>query len=143
MVELLSRYRAHPDPDNSYLRLSPTAGVVRIGGRLDLLANANLLQVTAQPQFDAGLIATLDATDTVAFDASVRALWFPIDTVEVRPDLPNAQGWYADFYVDIVDPNTDLILMAGVSVLAEPDIEQSDGEYGLFVRASKYLRPAR
>ncbi len=134
-LALLARYRQAPEEENRYLRFSPTMGVVRVGGRLDLLLNANWFKVEETPQLDVGLVTYVDVSDTVAIDTSIRALSVPDDY--------DGLGWYADFYLDVVSPAADLMLHTGVGLMAEPDIDQADGGYNLFVRLSKYLRPRK
>lgn len=133
--EVMTRYRESPEPEDRYLRLSPTVGVVRVGDRLDLLLNANWFKVEETAQTDVGLMTYLDVTDTVAIDTSLRALSVPDDY--------DGLGWYADFYLDVVAPEADLLLHTGIGLITEPDLDQADGEYNLFVRLSKYLRPRR
>ena len=133
--ELMARYRHNVDPTNRYARITPTFGLNRIGGRLDVFANINFLQVDAAGQVDAGVTAIFDVTDSAAVDASIRALSVP--------DY-DGLGWYADLYVDVVSVPSDLIVLTGVSYLSEPNLgDQPDGGPALFVRVAKYLRPPK
>lgn len=147
-LELMARQRMHPDPENRYTRLQPTVGLIGVGGRFDLLLNANWLKTGVDPdiavqlledpwatQVDAGVTAVLDATDTLAIDTSIRVI--------SSPATFDGLGLYLDLYVDVVAPSADLLVLSGVSLLTEPDRDQGDGEYGLFLRVAKYLRPAR
>ncbi len=133
--ETLFRYRQTPEEANRYLRLSPTLGAVRLAGRLDLLLNANWLKVEETSQFDAGLVSYVDLTDVIALDTSIRALSVPDDY--------DGLGWYADLYLNVIAPEADLLLLTGVGLTSEPDLDQGDGEYNFFLRLSKYLRPPR
>ena len=144
--EIMARHRQHPDEANRYTRIQPTVGAVNLGGRVDLLLNANWLSTGVDPdialqplegprasQFDVGLTSVIQATDSLALDASVRALSVP--------STYDGLGLYADLYIDVVSPRADLLVLSGVSFLSEPDLDQRDGEYGLFLRIAKYLRP--
>jgi len=135
LFELRGRYRENPDPANRFARVQPTLGVVRLGGRADILLTGNWLRVEERAQVDAGVLAAWALNDLATLDLSIRGLSVPDDY--------SGLGVYADLFVDVVAPGPDLLVLAGVSYLSEPDLDVSDGEFGLFVRMSKYLRPNR
>ncbi len=146
------RNRFHPDPLNRYFRLNPQAGVVRIGGALDLLVDGNYLVVPVAPgeslleqeqgtQWDAGLVGIwFPGEGTVGLDGSVRYI--------SAPDQLAGRGWYGDLYVDVVSEDLGLLVTAGGSIAREPDVgalgaQQQDTGVGAYLRVAKYLRRAR
>ncbi len=133
--QLRARYRDSGRPEDGFARIQPTVGAVRIGNRADLLLTGNWLQVEERAQYDVGILGAWALSDLLSVDVSVRAL--------AVPDDYEGLGVYTDLFVDLVAPGPDLILLGGVSYLSEPDLGVSDGEFGLFVRMSKYLRPRR
>ncbi len=147
-VRVLARNRFHPDPDNRYFRLNPSAGVVRIADALDVLLDGNYLVVPIDPldsllasprgtQWDAGVVATFFPGDgTVGLDGSFRYV--------NAPDQLAGRGWYGDLFVDVVSEDLGLLVTAGGSIVTEPDLGgQQDSGLGAYVRVSKYVRPAR
>lgn len=134
-VEVMGRYRTSPDPNNRFTRIRPTVGAVRIAGKYDALLTANYLQVEERGQLDVGFLGAMQLGDLANVDLSLRALSVPDDY--------QGLGLYADLFVDLVAPGPDLLLLGGVSYLSEPDQDVGDGEFGVFLRMSKYLRPNR
>ena len=133
-AELMARYRHNADRENRFARLTPTLGLLNVGGKVDLLASSNLLAVDAAVQVDGGLNVVWNASDIVAIDVSGRAL--------TSPEYAG-MGFYADAFVDWVIEGPEIILMGGLSYLSEPAADTPDGGPGLFLRASKYLRPRK
>lgn len=126
-----------PAPD-SWLRLNPQVGVVRVAGMVDVLADLSYIVQDSGNELDGGVLLYVEPpSGTVSFDASGRLLLAPDDIAPL--------GWYGDLFVNVVSPDLDLLLIAGGMVTSEPDVidRQSDLGFGAFVRIAKYLRPAR
>ncbi|MEM6931599.1 MAG: hypothetical protein AAF602_32005, partial [Myxococcota bacterium] len=124
-AELRGRYRVNSDPDNaddSFARIQPTIGAVRIANRADVLLTGNWLQVEERSQFDVGVLGAWALSDLTSIDLSLRAL--------AVPDDYQGLGIYADLFVDIVAPGPDLLLLGGISFLSEPDVDVREGEFG-------------
>lgn len=134
---LVGRYRANPDPANTYTRINPQAGLVQVGGMLDVIADGNVILVDEGTQIDGGVLVYLQPAGPLAFDASARLI--------KAADALGGLGWYGDLFVDIVSPELDLLMIAGGSATSETDPldGQKDLGFGVFVRMAKYLRPKR
>jgi hypothetical protein len=148
---LTARYRHHPLEENRYLRLNPQAGLVRIADTIDVLADANYIQLNARPdqllpnqqeatgeQIDGGVLVYVEPPGSpVAIDASARAVMY-------ADDYPGV-GFYGDLFLNIVSPELDLIFIAGGAAMTETDILDEQQSLGLqaFVQMTKYLRPPR
>lgn len=126
------------DPANTWLRLNPQAGVVRVAGMIDLLADLNYIVQAEGDQLDGGVTVYVAPPDaSVSVDASARLLLAPDDIAPF--------GWYGDLFLNVVSPDLDLLIIAGGMVSSEPDVIdlQPDLGFGAFVRIAKYLRPPR
>ncbi|MEZ4241621.1 MAG: hypothetical protein R3F59_36830 [Myxococcota bacterium] len=145
------RYRHHPLEENRYLRINPQAGVLRLGDTLDVIADANLIQLhpredlvlpggedpTGQ-QIDGGLLLYFEPPGSpVALDGSLRGIL-------AHDDFPGL-GFYGDLFVNVVSPQLDVIFIAGAAAMTETDLLDEQGSLGIqgFVQMTKYLRPPR
>lgn len=137
-AQLTVRERLNADPANRYTRVNPQAGVLDVGGVVDLVADGNLILVDAATQVDAGVLIYIEPGDgAVAIDSSLRVI--------SAGTALGGSGLYGDLFLNVVSVPLDLLFIAGGTFTTEPDpidLQQSLG-LGAFVRMSKYLRPSR
>ncbi len=137
-VQVQARQRFNNNELNRFTRLGAQAGVVDIGlaGRLDVLADGNLIFADGETQLNPGVLLLWEPGEEG---------WFAIDTsgrVLINPEYDGEMGYYADLFLDAVSPS-NLAVNLGVSVVSEPDpdIDVPDLALQGYARISYYLRP--
>ncbi len=128
---LTTRYRTHPEPEGRYAKAGPSVGIA--GARWDVQADSMVLLLDTGTRIDSGLTGLVEPTSDGRFtlDGSIRVL---------SPAHPDAgPGWYGDLFCDWLAPG-QLVLVAGVSALVEPDFDYTDVGYGAFLQVTHRLR---
>lgn len=138
-LQVDARQRFNNNELNRFTRLHAQTGVVDIAlaGRLDLLADGNLIFADGETQLNPGFMALWEPGDEgwFAVDLSGRAL--------INPEYDGKMGYYGDLFLDAITP-INLAINVGASIISEPDPDIGDvpdlGLQGYF-RISYYLRP--
>lgn len=137
-VQVQARQRFNNNELNRFTRLGAQGGVVDIGlaGRLDVLADGNLIFADGDTQLNPGVMLLWEPGEEG---------WFAIDMsgrVLINPEYDGEMGYYADVFLDAVTP-ANVAVNLGVSIVTEPDpdIEVPDLALQGYARLSYYLRP--
>jgi hypothetical protein len=131
------RQRFNANELDRFFRAHLQAGLVDlpVGGRLDLLADGNLIAADGETQLNPGLLAIWEPGDEgwFAIDLSARAL--------INPEY-DAMGLYTDLFVDAVTPS-GVVVNVGTSVISEPDPALDVPDMGLmgYLRLGYVFRP--
>mgnify|MGYP000032076110 FL=1 len=139
-LQLQARQRFNDNELNRFTRLGAQTGIVDIGlaGRLDVLADGNLIFADGETQLNPGVMLLWEPGEEVwfAIDASGRVL--------INPEYDGQMGLYGDVFLDAVTP-ANIAVNLGVSLIHEPDpdIEVPDMALQGYARVSYYLRPNR
>ena len=137
-VQVQARQRFNKNELNRFTRLGAQGGVVDVAlaGRLDILADGNLIFADGETQLNPGLMFLWEPGDEG---------WFAVDTsarLLINPEYDGAMGTYADLFLDAITP-IDLAVNVGMSIISEPDAAVEVPDLGLmgYARVSYYVRP--
>jgi len=131
------RQRFNDNELNRFSRVHAQLGLVDLpmAGRLDLLADGNLIAADGETQLNPGLLAIWEPGEEgwFAIDLSGRAL--------INPEY-DGMGWYGDLFLDAVT-SSGVVVNVGTSLISEPDPALDVPDMGLmgYLRLGYVFRP--